>query len=220
MGMTLTAQTYDYFEFVDKDGNVVPNEATLTLTEVTTDEDPFTGEVTTTMFTNLKVRNKDGAEHAMRINMLIERMDNGAYKLCFPWTCKSYPTVTNVVTDGAMLAAGEMRDLHTEWVPEAEGGCDVTLTIEVLNMSGTITNPTYTYLGDGPTVTLHFRNGIQDEVKGDATGDGQVDIADVNAAIDMMLGKTAVNMIVDMNDDDNVDIADINALIDLMLGKR
>ena len=36
----------------------------------------------------------------------------------------------------------------------------------------------------------------------------------------MMLGKTAVNMIVDMNDDDNVDIADINALIDMMLGKR
>ena len=54
---------------------------------------------------------------------------------------------------------------------------------------------------------------------GDANGDGQVDIADVNAAIDMMLGKAAVNMVVDMNNDGQVDIADVNALIDLMLGK-
>jgi len=35
----------------------------------------------------------------------------------------------------------------------------------------------------------------------------------------MMLGKAAVNMIVDMNNDGQVDIADVNALIDLMLGK-
>ena len=219
MGMTLTAQTYDYFEFVDKDGNVVPDGTTLTLTEVTTEEDVF-GEVTTTMFANLKVRNKTSDVRYLRINLLIDRIDNGDYQLCFPMACKTYDYVTNVVTEGGIIMANELKDLQTEWVPEAEGGCDVTLTIEVLNMSGTITNPTYTYVCDGPTVTLHFRNGIQDEVKGDATGDGQVDIADVNAAIDMMLGKTAVNMIVDMNDVDNVDIADINALIDMMLGKR
>ncbi len=59
----------------------------------------------------------------------------------------------------------------------------------------------------------------QQGVKGDANHDGNVDIADVNAAIDMMLGKTSTDMIVDMNNDGSVDIADINAMIDLMLGK-
>ncbi|MBQ9218382.1 MAG: hypothetical protein IJ160_09460 [Muribaculaceae bacterium] len=215
--MTMWAQA-DYFEFVDKDGNVVPNEATLTLTDVTTDEDPFTGEVTNTMYSHLKVRNKDGAEHAMRINMLIERMDNGAYQLCFPWTCKSYPTETNVVTDGEMLAAGEMRDLQTEWIPADEGGCDVTLTVEVLNMTGSILNPTYTYVCDGPTVTLHYRNGIVDEVEGDIDGNGSVGVEDVNAVINVMLGK-AENALADVNGNGSVGVEDVNAVINIMLGK-
>ena len=54
---------------------------------------------------------------------------------------------------------------------------------------------------------------------GDYNNDGQVDIADVNTAIDMMLGKVAQDLILDMNGDGAVDIADINALIDEMLGK-
>ena len=56
-------------------------------------------------------------------------------------------------------------------------------------------------------------------VPGDANGDGNVDIADVNAAINMMLGKADVNLICDMNGDGAIDIADINAIINAMLGK-
>ncbi|MBR1476101.1 MAG: hypothetical protein IJ613_11085 [Muribaculaceae bacterium] len=214
--MTMWAQA-DYFEFVDKDGNVVPNEATLTLTDVITDEDPFTGVITYTMYSHLKVRNKDGAEHAMRINMLIERMDNGAYQLCFPWTCKSYDTETNVVTNGEMLAAGEMRDLQTEWVPDAQGGCDVTLTVEVLNRTGSFPFQ-YTYVCDGPTVTLHYRNGVVDEVEGDIDGNGSVGVEDVNAVINVMLGK-AENALADVNGNGSVGVEDVNAVINIMLGK-
>ena len=58
-----------------------------------------------------------------------------------------------------------------------------------------------------------------DTVKGDVTGDGQVDIADVNAVIDMMLGKAAQNAAADVTGDGQVDIADVNAIIDMMLGK-
>ena len=53
---------------------------------------------------------------------------------------------------------------------------------------------------------------------GDLTGDGQVDISDVNAAIDVMLGKSAADA--DITGDGQVDIADVNAIIDQMLGKR
>ena len=54
---------------------------------------------------------------------------------------------------------------------------------------------------------------------GDVTGDGKVDIADINAAIDMMLGKTQKTEMADLTGDGLVDIADINAIIKIMLGK-
>ena len=54
---------------------------------------------------------------------------------------------------------------------------------------------------------------------GDVTGDGQVDIADVNGLIDMMLGKAAQNTAADLTGDGQVDIADVNMAIDIMLGK-
>ncbi len=57
------------------------------------------------------------------------------------------------------------------------------------------------------------------QVQGDLTGDGSVDIADVNAVINMMLGKTAQTAAGDVTGDNNVDIADVNAVINIMLGK-
>ena len=56
-------------------------------------------------------------------------------------------------------------------------------------------------------------------VPGDLNGDGQVDIADVNAVINMMLGKTSPTAAGDVTGDNSVDIADVNAVINLMLGK-
>lgn len=58
-----------------------------------------------------------------------------------------------------------------------------------------------------------------DAVSGDINGDGLVDIADVNAVINMMLGKVAPTAAADVNGDGSVDIADVNAVINLMLGK-
>ena len=54
---------------------------------------------------------------------------------------------------------------------------------------------------------------------GDINGDGKVDIADVNAIINMMLGKVEAVPAADLNGDEKVDISDVNAVINLMLGK-
>lgn len=56
-------------------------------------------------------------------------------------------------------------------------------------------------------------------VMGDVSGDGQVDVADVNVIIDVMLGR-AVNAAADVNADGVVDIADVNRVINLMLGRN
>ena len=54
---------------------------------------------------------------------------------------------------------------------------------------------------------------------GDANGDNQVDISDVNAVINMMLGKTEMVAECDVNGDGIIDISDVNAVINIMLGK-
>ena len=54
---------------------------------------------------------------------------------------------------------------------------------------------------------------------GDVTGDGNVDIADVNAVINIMLGKAAPTAGGDVTGDGSVDIADVNAVINIILGK-
>jgi len=213
------SNSVDYFEFVDKDGNVVPDGTTLTLTEVTTEEDVF-GEVTSTMYSHLNLRNTTGETRYLRINMLIERIDNGTYQLCFPMACKTYYDVTNIVTEGGKMAGNELKDLMTEWIPTDEGGCDVTLTVEVLNMTGSILNPTFTYVCDGPTVTLHYRNGIIDPINGDANADGVTDILDVDEVINIILGRTAeLRTSGDANGDGIVDIFDVNEVVNVMLGR-
>ena len=51
---------------------------------------------------------------------------------------------------------------------------------------------------------------------GDVNGDGEVNIADVNAIIDMILTDTSVPE-ADVNADGEVNIADVNAIIDMIL---
>ena len=53
---------------------------------------------------------------------------------------------------------------------------------------------------------------------GDANGDGTVNIADVTALIDYLLGSGSVNVdAADINGDSTVNIADVTALIDKLL---
>ena len=57
-------------------------------------------------------------------------------------------------------------------------------------------------------------------VTGDVNGDSEVNVADVNALIDIILGGTTDEQTearADVNNDDEVNIADVNALIDIIL---
>lgn len=56
-------------------------------------------------------------------------------------------------------------------------------------------------------------------VLGDITGDGFVDIDDINAIINMLLGKSEKTAAGDVTNDGYLDIDDVNALINIMLGK-
>lgn len=58
---------------------------------------------------------------------------------------------------------------------------------------------------------------------GDVTGDGNADVSDVNAVINIMLGKASIHDFpgnADINKDETVDVSDVNKVINIMLGKE
>ena len=54
------------------------------------------------------------------------------------------------------------------------------------------------------------------KLPGDTNGDGEVNIADVNRVIDVILSSDS-NLVCDVNGDGEVNIADVNAIIDIIL---
>ena len=73
-------------------------------------------------------------------------------------------------------------------------------------------------LYDSEVATFVYRVGSG--LKGDVNGDGEVNIADVNAVIDIIAGGAAdadTRYRADVNGDGEVNIADINAVIDIIL---
>ena len=62
---------------------------------------------------------------------------------------------------------------------------------------------------------MYFSDGTA-SVPGDVNGDGEVNIADINAVIDLIL-KGTTDTHADVNGDGEVNIADINAIIDIIL---
>ncbi len=65
---------------------------------------------------------------------------------------------------------------------------------------------------------LYFGQIVEDIFMGDVNGDLEVNIADVNVAIDMILGGNSSTPAADVNGDGEINIADINAIIDIILG--
>ena len=63
----------------------------------------------------------------------------------------------------------------------------------------------------------YFGQIVEDIFLGDVNRDLEVNIADVNAAIDIILGGNGSTIAADVNGDGEINIADINAVIDIIL---
>ena len=68
-----------------------------------------------------------------------------------------------------------------------------------------------------PKMTIVFGDDLT--LVGDINDDDKVDISDVNAVINMMLGKAESTPAGDVTGDSKIDISDVNAVINIMLGK-
>ena len=67
----------------------------------------------------------------------------------------------------------------------------------------------------------HFVDDAVEVVKGDVNGDGRVDINDVNAVVNLILGRsTLYRDRADITGDGKVGVADLNAIVNVMLGRN
>ncbi|MBE6315380.1 MAG: dockerin type I repeat-containing protein [Muribaculaceae bacterium] len=198
------------YVFMDEEGNIIENGATVVRNVVESFD-----EVSDVIYSGISVLNLGGSttDH-IKMNYVINRIDNGTYQICFPTTC-NMQTEVGVYETGIGQLMGDLQDIQSEWFPVADGECVVTLTIEIFTKMGFFP-PTYIHKADGPTITLRFVKGnVIEPIVGDVNGDGEVNIADVNAVINMILDSPAENG--DVNGDGEVNIADVNAIIDIIL---
>ena len=218
MAMPLLSQECDEtFLFLDEEYEIIENGATILRNTV----EPY-GDAGELIKANITVLdNGAGPNDVLVMHYSIKRIDNGDFQICFPSTCNTQSTVGDYMTAPGQLMEG-LQDIESEWLPTADGLCVVTLSIEVQTKTGGFP-PRYEHKADGPTVTVKFLKGEMppDEggtIPGDANGDGEVNVGDVNTIINAVLsGKGDYNY--DVNHDGEVNLSDINFVIDIILNQ-
>ena len=178
------AQVDKTFSFVDKDGKEIPSGTVWTANHV--EEDDF-GMVQVP--TEVYVRNNTNEKKGVGTLYNLMRLDNGSFQCCFPASCApATDKLGKGRTEGGRMSPNQTKSLNTEWFPEADGTCEVTLKLEYYNIDiqkvGIMTKEVYEEDLDNPMpyITIIFTkgataiNGIKDgqnvEVTGiyDATG--------------------------------------------------
>ena len=202
---SLAQEINETFMFVDEDYNVIENGATITR-NVAVDYDG-TSQV---IHSGISVMDMGASVNDyLCMHYSISRIDNGSFQICFPTTCNYKDEEGDYVTAPGQLM-GDIQDIQSEWILTGDGVCTVTLSIEVMNRTGF--PPQYHHVADGPTLTINFVKPLT----GDVNGDGEVNIGDANALIDMILTES-FDSSGDVNGDGEVNIGDVNALIDIIL---
>lgn len=210
--LPMMAQEIDEtFVFVDENEDIIENGATVVRNVVETDHDG--NEV---IYSGISVADMGAPSDVfLKMKYVINQIDNGTYQICFPMTC-NMQTTTGTFETAPGQVNGDVQDIQSEWFPQADGECVVTLTIDVLTKVSAFP-PKYEHLAYGPTITLKFvKGGAPEPLQGDVNGDNEVNVADVNAVIDIILSSSG-NMAGDVTGDNEVNIADVNAVIDIIL---
>lgn len=199
------------YVFIDKDGNVFDEGITVLCNEVELD-----GNGVEIINSGVSFMNRSGSnDDYFMAHYVIERIDNGAYQICFPSNCNTRDEVGSYETGRGMLS-GTTQDLQSEWFPESDGECIVNVKIEVFTREAGFP-PTYSHKTWGPSITLRFvKGGAPEPIEGDVNNDGEVNILDVDAIIAMILsGVNQENG--DVNGDTEVNILDVDSVIAIIL---
>ena len=158
IGGTAVAQTDNTLQFVDKNGNVVADGATVN-GELEYVDGGSPEWSYWQVSTGLWIKNSTDEHLGASLQGEVTRIDNGQFSCCFPKECKAPMHSTGTYTsDPSYVRPGEQADVSIHWEPTEYGQC--TATIKMLVYDVTLNDwgiaQSYTYKADGPTVTVNF----------------------------------------------------------------
>ena len=142
--------------------------------------------------------------------------DKAVWDANTPNNIGSHQRMTIIPCDGKLSSGTNRTD------PWPQGDCDsltnYSTPAATVFTGGYMNKPITAMRVDAETGTASFwyMRSAPAPVRGDVNGDGEVNIADVNAVIDAILGDVH-DIIFDVNGDGEVNIADVNAIIDIIL---
>lgn len=166
-GMAMYAQDVDHtFEFVDKDGNIVPDGSVVTRSELEENRGNYQ------ISSGLLVKNTSDYTDYATVSADVKDIPSGTFAICYPVNCinlpiDNYPYSGKIenVYDQSGQASGEARDLQSEWASIEEGqygSVEVVYSIRIGEITGYNTNkfgvktPIWGDVAQGPTVTVNY----------------------------------------------------------------
>ena len=152
-------------------------------------------------------------------------IDYGAFMGCSGMKSVIIPSSVTTISNGAFRECSGLTDVYSfNLDPSAILMGDNLFVLESSDYSDrTLHVPhgmTDFYQADGHWYP-YFEQIVDDLMRGDVNGDGEVNIADINALIDIIMGDEADDITLiraDVNSDGEINIADINAIIEIIMG--
>lgn len=159
VGGVANAQIDNTLQFVDANGNVIEDSATVN-GEVEYREIPGYGG-SYVVNSGLYVKNNSSETAGVSVAGEITRLDNGRIDCCFPLNCNSFYSVGSFEADaGTKEASAESYPFSTEWFPASNtsyGQCTATFTLMLREV---VDNGFFETAGkviaQGPSVTVNF----------------------------------------------------------------
>ena len=170
---TMSAQVDNTLQFVDAEGNVIPDGSTVNgVYELI--ENPFAGD-THIVNSGLYVKNNSAESVGCNVSGAVLGISNGHLDCCFPSVCFNQKAVGEFETQKGTIEANEVKAFTAEWYPDDYGQCQATFQLRLYEV---VTNawgvPTgFNFIANGPSVTVNFNYdetsaGISDvEIGGD-----------------------------------------------------
>ena len=163
-------------------------------------------------------------------NLYLSSILHGIFLVCTRLTIKdiNLQTFNHIMNNGngvlvALTFDNVKADIHGNVTRIGEGitfrNCAITYPRDAYIAHAQDEDTDYGYYiayGDGEYAE-HIIISRSSDVYGDVNGDGEVNVADVNAVIDAILGDIG-NMAADVNNDGEINIADVNTVIYIILG--
>lgn len=158
-GGVANAQIDNTLQFVDANGNVVEDGATVNGEVEYIDMGELGGSYQVN--SGLYVKNNSSETVGASVAGEITRLDNGSLSCCFPGTCSAQTSIGLFETKpGILEASAEPYPFSTEWIPASEtsyGQCTATFTLVLREV---VNNGFFDTVGDviaqGPSVTVNF----------------------------------------------------------------